>query len=232
MAVMRTWSHESIVDSCLFQPVYIFSKKPVLAMGNASLRSLEVGLGWLTERGSNELQEDSNGSSGYGHVIRWEPGRSFPELWGKTRVDASAGMVCRWEAWNCWSHLVTTDENHGNDSGNHRWESKTTAILSRLNGQMERRLDPFSSVDQSLPEAWALLRNVKESPLIPDSLWRWILNCKSNCLLCKLWLLFPQCLREWESNPSVCRLCLPTLTVVSLSVFYTNNEILFHHWKS
>lgn len=85
MAVMRTWSHESMVDSCLFQPVYIFSKKPVLAMGNASLRSLEVGLGWLTERGSNELQEDSNGASGYGHVIRWETGRSFPELWGKDK---------------------------------------------------------------------------------------------------------------------------------------------------
>lgn len=222
MAVMRTWSHESIVDSCLFQPVYIFSKKTVLAMGKCPLLFLEVGLGWLTERGPNELQAIIIcSSSGYGHVIWWDTGRSFLELRGKTRVHASAGMVCQWEAWNCWSHLATTDGRHENDSGNHRGESKTTAILSRLNGGMERRLDPFCSVDQSLPEACALLRNVKESPLIHNSLWRWILNRESNCLLCKLWILFPQCLREWESNPSVCRFCLPTLTMASLCAIPT-----------
>lgn len=164
MAVTKTWSHESIVDSCLFQPVYIFSKKPVLAMGKCPLPSLDVGLRWLTERESNELQAIIiRSSSGYGHVIWWDTGRSFLELRGKTRVHASAGMVCRWEAWSYWSHLVTRDGRHENDSGKHRGESKTTAILSRLNGQMEGRLDPLGSVDQSLPEACALLRNVKES---------------------------------------------------------------------
>lgn len=97
--------------------------------------------------------------------------------------------------------LVIIEWKHGNDSGDHRVESKAPDILSNPSKEIEARsfVTSFEPLDQSLPRASGLVRSgiglfchlqCKE-PCNWYRNWYCILNYESHFSLCNLWIAIP-----------------------------------------